>query len=69
MPRVRLNKTRLATYIPAKGVTPLCPHCEHEIEGVYQQELDEGLGKANLWFCMTCRKSLGVSHRKGFWMG
>ncbi len=69
MPRARLNRTDIPTCIPAEGVTPRCPHCEEDLDGVYQQRLDEGLGKAYLWFCMKCRKSLGVSHRKGFWMG
>ena len=69
MNQARLNRERLPTYTPAAGVTPVCPHCEEEIEGIYQQRIDESLGKAYLWFCMKCRKSLGVSHRKGFWMG
>jgi len=69
MTRARLNRDRLPTYVAAEGVLPLCPHCEQEIEGVYQQQLDESSGKAYLWFCMNCRKAFGVSHRKGFWMG
>jgi hypothetical protein len=27
------------------------------------------LGRRYLYFCPHCRKVLGVSHRKGFWMG
>lgn len=69
MNRPRLSKDRLPTFTPAEGVLPLCPHCGEDIEGLYQQRIDETLGKAFLWFCMNCRRSLGVSHRKGFWMG
>ena len=51
------------------GWAPVCPHCQREIAGIVRQELDEGLGKAYLWMCGHCRKVLGVSHRKGCWMG
>jgi hypothetical protein len=27
------------------------------------------MGKRFLYFCGGCRKVLGISHRKGFWMG
>jgi hypothetical protein len=69
MARAKLNRSRLPTYIPAQGIEPLCPHCDEPVEGLYQQRLDEPTGKGYLWFCMSCRKVLGVSHRKGFWMG
>ncbi len=49
--------------------SPVCPHCETTLDGVVRQQLDEGLGKAYLWTCPRCRKVLGISHRKGFWMG
>ena len=48
---------------------PICPHCDAEITGVVKQTLDEPMGKAYVWMCGRCRKVLGVSHRKGFWMG
>ncbi len=51
------------------GFTPVCPHCDRELPGVVRQELDEGFGKAYVWMCGNCRKVLGMSHRKGFWMG
>ncbi|MDY7104722.1 MAG: hypothetical protein S0880_26350 [Actinomycetota bacterium] len=68
MARAPQNK-RLPIYVPTDGVQPICPHCEHPLEGVYRQDMAESLGKAHLWFCLVCRKVLGVSHRKGFWMG
>lgn len=67
--RAKLQRDRIPTYAPGVGVNPICPHCEAEIDGVYHQELELSLGKAYMWFCKECRKVLGVSHRKGFWMG
>lgn len=51
-------------------ILPKCPHCERDIETVYYNELTGGMfGKRYIYFCPSCRKTLGVSHRKGFWMG
>lgn len=50
-------------------VQPVCPHCEAELPTVWQQELRGSLGRRYVYFCPRCRKVLGVSHRKGFWMG
>jgi hypothetical protein len=36
---------------------------------VWFQQLAGVMGKRFVYFCGTCRKVLGVSHRKGFWMG
>ncbi|MCY3592612.1 MAG: hypothetical protein OXH32_13375 [Acidobacteria bacterium] len=49
-------------------ITPLCPHCEHPVS-VYFREISGILGKRYLYFCALCKKVLGVSHRKGFFMG
>ena len=48
---------------------PLCPHCECAIETLYYRGLKTTLGRRYIYFCSACRKVLGVSHRKGFWMG
>ena len=50
-------------------VTPLCPHCSTSIREVWFRQLRGMLGRRYVYFCATCRKVLGVSHRKGFWMG
>lgn len=50
-------------------VRPLCPHCSTELRTVWYQRLKGVFGKRFIYFCGTCRKALGVSHRKGFWMG
>ena len=50
-------------------VAPICPHCEESLEEMWFRELRSGLGRRYVYFCARCRKVLGVSHRKGFWMG
>lgn len=50
-------------------VKPICPHCSKPIREVGFRKLSGVLGKRYLYFCSACLKVLGVSHRKGFWMG
>ena len=50
-------------------LSPVCPHCEAKIDQVYFRDLASSLGKRFVYFCSHCHKVLGVSHRKGFWMG
>ena len=33
------------------------------------RSLSSFLGRRYVYFCAVCQKVLGVSHRKGFWMG
>jgi uncharacterized protein with PIN domain len=51
------------------NISPICPHCEKEIETLWYNQVKTFLGKRFIYFCSSCRKTLGVSHRKGFWMG
>jgi hypothetical protein len=51
------------------SVEPLCPHCEQPIRKIGMRQIESMLGVRFLYFCGECRKVLGVSHRKGFWMG
>ena len=50
-------------------VTPLCPHCAEPVGTVHYRQLEGFLGRRYVYFCATCKKVLGMSHRKGFWMG
>ena len=50
-------------------IDPICPHCEEALRAVYARAGRGLLGKRFVYFCAACRKVLGVSHRKGFWMG
>ncbi|HED65919.1 MAG TPA: hypothetical protein ENJ09_10235 [Planctomycetes bacterium] len=52
-----------------EDVQPLCPHCSEPLERIWYRKLRGLLGCRFVYFCSICRKSLGVSHRKGFWMG
>ncbi|MCL4785403.1 MAG: hypothetical protein KJ070_01215 [Verrucomicrobia bacterium] len=48
---------------------PVCPHCGKEIHEIAARRVESALGVRFLYYCCDCRKVLGVSHRKGFWMG
>jgi hypothetical protein len=50
-------------------VLPMCPHCKYELPTIDFRELGGMFGKRYIYFCPNCRAVLGVSHRKGFWMG
>lgn len=67
--RTKLNRSRQKSFIPPEGVSPVCPHCEQPLVGMFTQQVSMPMGKAWVYFCRRCSKVLGVSHRKGFWMG
>ncbi len=48
---------------------PVCPHCSERLEELWFRGLRGFLGRRYVYFCSKCRKVLGVSHRKGFFMG
>ncbi len=50
-------------------VIPVCPYCQADLGVVWYRELTGTLGRRYIYFCPSCRKVLGVSHRKGFFMG
>ena len=50
-------------------VTPLCPHCDEPVRSIGYRRLSGLFGRRYVYFCAACKKVLGVSHRKGFWMG
>lgn len=50
-------------------VTPVCPHCDEPVRRMHYRRLTGLFGRRYVYFCARCRKVLGVSHRKGFWMG
>jgi len=52
-----------------EGLSPVCPHCEKKLETLFMRELASFFGKRYVYFCQYCHKVLGVSHRKGFFMG
>ena len=50
-------------------VDALCPHCSSPLTTVWYQTMGGFAGKRYIYFCPSCRKTLGISHRKGFLMG
>lgn len=48
---------------------PICPHCEKEVRQVLYKQVQSTFGKRYMYFCDNCKKVLGVTQRKGFWMG
>jgi hypothetical protein len=49
---------------------PKCHHCTKHVDTVSYRELYGGFwGKRYIYFCPKCLATLGVSHRKGFFMG
>jgi hypothetical protein len=48
---------------------PICPHCKTEYDKINMTKIEGTFGKRFVYFCINCRATLGVSHRKGFWMG
>ncbi len=52
-----------------EDVDPICPHCKKKLLKIWYREVESLFGRRYVYFCPNCRKVLGVSHRKGFWMG
>ncbi|NOZ93243.1 MAG: hypothetical protein GXP47_00690 [Acidobacteria bacterium] len=48
---------------------PLYPHCKEPLTRVVRTRIQEMLGTAYVWSCPHRRCTLGITHRKGFWMG
>ncbi len=55
--------------IEKEEVAPICPHCSMKLDRVWCRSLSSYFGKRYIYFCPHCNKVLGISHRKGFWMG
>jgi uncharacterized protein with PIN domain len=63
---VTTNRIKVRDDFPA---APICPHCDKEIQEMAARRVESMLGVRFVYYCTACRKVLGVSHRKGFWMG
>lgn len=60
------TRVRIREDFPA---APVCPHCGKDIQELAARRVESVLGVRFVYYCTDCRKVLGVSHRKGFWMG
>ena len=52
-----------------KNASIACPHCERNISVINAQKIKSTFGVRFVYFCDSCKKVLGISHRKGFFMG
>ena len=52
-----------------EDVYPMCPHGERQLTSIWRRALESVFGKRYVYFCPDCKKVLGISQRKGFWMG
>jgi len=55
--------------IEKNDVIPICPHCNASVNTLGFRRVESLLGKRYIYFFINCKKVLGISHRKGFWMG
>ena len=59
----------MTTIIETESENPVCPYCEKKVEQIFAKRIKANFGVRFVYFCSKCKKVLGVSHRKGFWMG
>jgi len=54
-----------------EDIAPVCPHCKKEIVRIMMREMETDIpgSKRIIYFCPECHSILGISHRKGFFMG
>lgn len=70
-----IGPTRGVTAIERDDLRPLCPHCDERLSTMNATAVRSsgsgafGFGKRYAYACPKCNRLLGVSHRKGFWMG
>jgi len=56
-------------------LVPDCPHCGAALTSIRTRRLTASgratarFGKRFAYACPDCNRLLGISHRKGFWMG
>ena len=55
--------------VETENENPICPHCNNELKSIFAKRVESTLGVRFIYFCHFCKMVLGVSHRKGFWMG
>ena len=60
-----MTKTMQAPFalVDREDLTPLCPHCEGELNEVYRKGkgFPLGQGRTLVYFCPLCRKALGFA--------
>ena len=63
------------TAVEDETLVPVCPHCGGSLETIRSRRLEAsggaafGFGRRHVYGCPHCGVLLGITHRKGFWMG
>lgn len=71
----RREDTSSPTIVEDETITALCPHCDQRLSTIKTRQVrttgsvTAGFGKRYVYACPACHKLLGITHRKGFWMG
>ncbi len=52
--------------INKENVKAICPHCLKNINMVWVCKLESVIGIRYAYFCSSCQKSLGISHKNDF---
>lgn len=68
---------RLTIVVEEDDLVPSCPHCGGGLENIRAKRIESGgggdfgfgFGKRYAYGCPHCGALLGITHRKGFWMG
>lgn len=67
--RTHFKEKRMIEIQESQNESVLCPHCEKTLGTIRAVKAKTRMGVRFVYACGFCRKVLGVSHRKGFWMG
>lgn len=59
----------MVNIVERNDVNLVCLHCKTDLADIFTQKFYGFFGKRYIYFCPNCKAVLGVSHRKGFWMG
>ena len=59
----------MTNIIETETEQPICPYCEKGLASILARKISSTFGVRFVYFCSKCKKVLGISHRKGFWMG
>ncbi len=53
---------KLKNYRMPDGQFPVCPHCDHEVDGLAAVTIGGQFGEAQSWCCPHCFRILGIGH-------
>lgn len=63
------RRAKLKNYQMPSEMSPICPHCEREVQGLVSRQINSDAGRAFVWACPKCAKIVGVTQRSGYILG